>query len=139
MSQQVTGKSNVRTFLAGDTLTANAVVTFMTSGTQGHFCRPWQTATQAILGVTNGPASATGESVEVVLDGTMKVLANTSISAGAFVGPATDAAGRILEIGQAATTTANRPHLGIALESVSNTSSLVEVLLQPYSRRAPSA
>lgn len=140
MAQQVTGKGTVRTFRAGETLTANAVVTFMTAGAISPFIRYWQTDTQHVLGIAMQSASTTGESIDVLLGApTVKLLANASISAGAIVGPATDAAGRIMERGQAATTTAQVPVIGIALETAGATNVSIEVLLEPFSTNLQSA
>lgn len=140
MAQQTTGKADVKTFLAGETMAAYAVVTYMTLGTNGIFVRPWQTDTQFVIGVTMSPASTTGESLEIILAApSVKCNANASISAGSIVGPATDAAGRIVERGQAATTTAHVPILGLALQTGTLTNSVVEVLLQPFSANLQSA
>lgn len=139
MSQEANSKADTRSFLSGDTFASYAVVTFMTAGSAqgGPFIRAWQTDTQAIIGVAQRGASATGEAIAVTLAGpTAKCLANASISAGAIVGPATDAAGRIMERPNPGTvTTFMVPTIGIALEAGSLTNATVEVLLQPVSTR----
>ena len=90
-----------------------------------------------------GPSSAQQSpvtAIDVLLAApTVKCLINAYISAGALVGIATDAAGRIVERGQAATTTAHVPILGIALQNGGTTNALVEVMLQPFSANLQSA
>lgn len=140
MAQQATGKADVRTFLSGETFGAGAVVSFMTAGTNAPFIRYHNTDLTGIIGVALNAASVTGEAIDVLLAGpTAKCLINASISAGAVVGVATDAAGRIVERGQAATTTAQVPILGIALQNGAATNALVEVLLNPEFAKVRSA
>lgn len=136
MSQQISGHADTRSFAAGDTLTAFRVVTFGGNSTTGIHVDPWATDTQAILGVTLDDASATGNSVPILLAApTMRVSCFASVSAGAIVGPATAGAGQIVERANPATvTTAMVPTLGIALEAGS-TNSVIEILLQPESTR----
>ena len=140
MAQNVSAKGTVKTFLSGETFGAGATVSPMTAGTNALFVRYHNTDTTYILGVALNAASVTGEAIDVLLVGpTAKCLINASISAGSLVGIATDAAGRIVERGQAATTTAMVPILGIALQNGAATNALVEVLLQPFSANLQSA
>ena len=131
MAQEASGKADTRTFLAGDTFGAYAVVSFMTagSGQTAPFVRAHITETAYIIGVAQRGASATGEAIQVVLPGpTVKVVANASVSAGAIVGPATDAAGRVIERALPTTNTAIVPVLGLALFST-DTNGTLEVML----------
>ena len=140
MAQFVSGKGTVKTFLSGETFGAGAVLSPMTAGTNALFVRYHNTDTTYIIGVALNAASVTGEAVDVLLAGpTAKCLINASISAGALVGIATVAAGRIMERGQAATTTGMLPILGIALQAGGATNALVEVLLEPFSANLQSA
>ena len=140
MAQEVSGKGDVKSFLAGDTLTAGAVLRFMTVGANAGFVSYHATDTQYIIGVALRGASLTGEAIPVLLAApTVKCNANASISAGSLVGVATDAAGRIVERGQAATTTGHVPIVGIALNVGQLTNASVEVLLQPFSANLQSA
>ena len=140
MSQDVYAGWPRKSFRAGDTLTAGAVLRFMTAGANAGFVSYHATDTQYIIGVALNAASATGEAVNVLLAGvTVKCNANASISAGSLVGVATDAAGRIVERGQAATTTGQVPILGIALDRGQLTNSAVEVLVQTFSANLQSA
>ena len=140
MAQGASAKGTVRTFLSGETFGAGAVLSIMTAGTNAPFVRYHNTDTTYVLGVALNAASVTGEAIDVLLAGpSVKCLINASISAGALVGVATDAAGRIMERGQAATTTAMLPILGIALEAGGATNALVEVVLQPFSANLQSA
>lgn len=137
MSQQTTGKADSKSFLAGDTMPAYSVVTFMTAGSNAVFVRPWLTDTAVILGVTLQAASATGEAVEVILAApTVKCLVGSvDIAAGDIVGPQTANTGAITTRANPGTvTTFMVPTLGIALEAGS-VSSIIEVLLQPVSTR----
>lgn len=136
MGQNVSGKGDVKSFAAGDSLSAYRVVTFDSQSNTGIHIVPWVTDTQVIIGVTLGPASFTGEAVDVLLAApTAKVMCNLSVSAGTIVGPATDGAGRVVERANPGTvTTFMVPTLGIALEA-GDTNSVIEVLLQPLSQR----
>jgi hypothetical protein len=137
MSQQTSGKADVKSFLAGDTMGSGVVVTFMTAGADGIFVRPWLTDTAVILGVTMQAASATGEALDVMLAApTVKCrVGSADIAAGAIVGPETGNAGAIITRANPGTvTTFMVPTLGIALEAGSLTS-IIEVLLQPVSTR----
>jgi len=137
MAQEMSGKGDVRTFIAQETLTANAAVRIVTTTADGPWITYLNTSTGMVIGLTLRGASATGEAVPVLLSAPVgKALANASISAGAIVGLATDAAGRVTERANPATvTTVMVPILGIALQSAGATGATFEVLLQPVSTR----
>lgn len=121
MSQQVPG-GLVKSFQAAATLSANRIVALSAANQVGL----WNTTTAMIIGVTLEDSRQTGQAIAVALGGTVKVLCNASVSAGAIVGPDTNT-GAIIERANAATNTAKT--LGIALEAGS-TNSVIEVALQ---------
>ena len=137
MSQNVSGKGDVRTFLSGDTLQSGVVVAYGGASTTGIFVDPWLTDTQVIIGVTLNGASLTSEAVSVLLAApTAKTrVGSIDIVAGDIVGPQTANSGQITTRANPGTvTTFMVPTLGIALEAGS-VSSIIEVLLQPVSTR----
>ena len=137
MSQMQSGKGDVLSCRAGETLTAFSVVTIDSGSTTGLHVTPWVTDTQVIIGVCLSGASSTGESVDVLLAApTSKVrVGSVDIAAGDLVGPQTDNAGQITTRANPGTvTTAMVPSLGIAL-AAGSVSSIIEVLLQPLSQR----
>lgn len=135
MAFSLTGKAEVATFRAGDTLTAGLVVVFGGNSTTGiHVDRADGTLTAAglMIGVTLGGASQTGEAVDILLAAPIaKVQCALSVSAGAIVGPGTGAGGQIVERANPGTvTTILLPTLGMALEA-GDTNSVISVLLMP--------
>lgn len=140
MGFSVTGKGDVASFLAGDTLSAFRVVTFGGASTTGIFVDPHVTSTSHVLGVTLGAASSTGEAVDILLAAPIaKLSCAASVSAGAIVGPATDSGGQITERANPDTvTTALLPSLGIALQA-GDTNSVIAVLLMPSNQHADAA
>ena len=143
MSQQATGKADVRSFLAGDTMPAGAVVTLMTAPVSGQAptVRAWLTSTSVIVGVSLSGASSTGEAIDVLLAApTVKCnVGSVDIAFGDIVGPETANAGDIITRANPTTvTTALLPTLGIALEAGS-VSSIIEVMLMPTNQRTLSA
>lgn len=130
MAQSSSGKGDVKSFQAGDTLAAFRVVTFGGASTTGIFVDPWATSTSQVFGVTLGGASATGEAVDILLASpTAKVSCFASVSSGALVGPATAGAGQIVERANPLTVTTRLVNvLGISLEA-GDTNSVIEVLL----------
>lgn len=130
MAQSASGKGDVKSFAAGDTLGAFRVVTFGGASTTGIHVDPWATSTSFVLGITLGPASFTGEAVDVLLMGpTAKASCFASVSAGALVGPATAGAGQIVERANPNTVTTQLVSiLGISLDA-GDTNAVIEVLL----------
>ena len=137
MAQSSSGKGDVKSFAAGDTLAAFRVVTFGGASTTGIFVDPWATSTSFVFGVTLSPASFTGEAVDVLLAApTAKASCFASVSSGALVGPATAGAGQIVERANPNTVTTRLTGLlGIALEA-GDTNSVIEVLLGIANQRA---
>lgn len=133
MAQENSARADRRTFLAGDTFPAYAVLAIMTAGTDAPYAYAWITSTSAFIGIAQKAASVTGEAIEVILAGpTVKCIANASISAGAIVGPATAAAGRVMERALTGTQTVYTHVIGVAMENFgSATGTVGEVLLQP--------
>ena len=135
MAQFNSAKGTVKTFRAGDTLTAGLVVAHGGASTTGVHVDRWLTDTSVIIGVCLGAASLTGEAVDILLAApTCKALVLTDVAAGDIVGPATAGTGIVPRANPGTVTTFMVPTLGIALEAGS-VSSLVEVLLQPVSTR----
>lgn len=137
MAQSVSGKGDVKSFLAGDTLGSFRVVMHGGASTTGIFVDPYLTQTAHVIGITLGGASVTGEAIEVLLAGpTAKVTCNASVSAGALIAVATDAAGRVIESANPATVTTRLvPIIGISLEA-GDTNSVIEILLNPENQHA---
>lgn len=137
MAQSASGKGDVKSFAAGDTLASFRVVTFGGASTTGIFVDPWATSTSHVLGVTLGPASFTGEAIDVLLAApTAKMSCLLSVSSGALVGPATAGAGQIVERGNPATVTTRLVNvIGIALEA-GDTNSVIEVLMNVHNQHA---
>lgn len=125
-------KQIVKSFVANSSIPAYVCVTRAATTTLA--VSPWNTVTAFILGVSANAAS-TGDSVQVVIAGSAKVICQASVSAGALCGPGTVTAnitgggpGAILERTGSFTSTIAYRHLGIALEAGS-TNSVIEVLI----------
>lgn len=117
MSQMKTG--DIITLTATASVSAYSIVGVDTTG----YCSMPATNTVAILGVTQDLAT-TNAAVGICINGTSKVVAGMSITAGDPIAAQTGGTGR----GAVATTTS--AGLGIALESGS-TNSVIEVSVQP--------
>jgi len=112
---------DIITLPAADTsLTAYRIVEVTSAG----YVEMIETITTAIIGVTNNNASATGQAVGVIINGTAKVICNASIPAGSIIGAASASNGK------ATVGTTTSAILGVALESGS-TNSIIEITVQP--------
>lgn len=124
---------NTETYQALASVGAYRVVAIAAPSGGQRRCQLWATNTMAILGVSMENVSTNGSvPVATHYGDIIQVVCDASVSAGAFVGPAT-ATGGIVErsfIGTA--TTFNYPLLGIATEAGS-TNSVIQVQLQPQS------
>lgn len=121
MSQMKTG--DVITLKAND-VSIPAYRIAQVAATTGYADLP-ATITSNLLGITQNNASATGEAVGITINGTSKVTAGASITAGDPVGAQTGGTGKAVTV--ATTTTAG---IGIALVSGS-TNSVIEITVQP--------
>ena len=137
MGQSSSGKGDVASFLAGDTMAAYRVVTFGGASSTGIFVDPHLTSTAFILGVTLSGASVTGEAIDVLLAAPIaKCSCAASVSSGALGGVLTASAGQIAERANPATVTTRLAGLiGISLEA-GDTNSVIAVLLQSGNQRA---
>jgi len=117
VSNQIT-----KSFIANESIPAYVIVSLLTNGT----VEVWDTLTSNQIGASRDAAS-TGQSIEIVIGGTCKLLAAASVSAGSVVGPATaSTAGYVLERSVNASTTTKT--FGVALDNA-DTNSVCEVLI----------
>lgn len=118
---------SVKSFIATASIPAYVCVSMVTTGSVA----VWDTLSSNIIGVSKDNAS-TGQSIDIVIAGTAKVLCAASVSAGSIVGPATaSTAGYVVERAVTASTTTK--YLGVAYEP-GDTNSVIEVLLQISNR-----
>lgn len=123
MSQQLYGLS--KTFIvSGTTVTSGRVVKYT-----GTAVTIYDTITAIPLGVSMEQADPS-TTVEVMLFGTVKAVANTACSAGDVVVPATNGSVET-KAATAYTHTSGQKAIGIALETVTNTGATIEILLRP--------
>lgn len=114
----------VKSFVANLSIPAYTIVS--RAATSAAEVTPVWTATSMIVGVAQQNAS-TGDSIPIVIGGTAKVICNTSISAGALVGPATGT-GFGVAVAATFTSTALFKHVGLANQGGS-TNSVIEVII----------
>lgn len=93
------------------------------------------TSTSVLVGITANDASATGQAVGVVLNGTAKCMCGASVSAGAILTAQTDTGKCIEATAVLNTTTTVIPRtIGVALQKGS-TNSIIEVAIIPNNIR----
>lgn len=119
MSQAIHASFKVLTTLAAyrvvslDTAAANTVV--------------YPPAARAMIGVTQDTVKDTTGAIPVQVAGIAKVLFNDTVSCGGLV--SSDTSGRAIGIGTLVT--GGTYYIGVALQTVSNSSTVHEILVQP--------
>ncbi len=113
--------------LAGGTI---AAFTIVKKGADDNNVVAAAAATDKLLGVTTGPVqltSATGDRVDVVVQGVAEVLAGAAFVVGDKL--TSDASGRAIVSAAAAGT--NNPVVGVALKDASAAGDIVQILVSP--------
>lgn len=120
MSQAITHSFGVLT-----TLAAYRVVSLDTSAAQTVVYPP--ASTRPMIGVTLDTVKETTNFIPVQINGVAKVLFNDTVSAGGLV--SADTSGRAIGIGTLVS--GGTYYIGVALQTVSNSTTIHEIVIQP--------